>query len=63
MNQKTFLEQLARFQSFLALALMVVALSLASPNFLTVDNTRAAADFHQPLPVARHDAGHSLRRH
>jgi ribose transport system permease protein len=39
MNQKTFLEQLARFQSFLALALMVVALSLASPNFLTVDNT------------------------
>ena len=31
--------ELARFQSFLALALMVIALSLASPNFLTVDNT------------------------
>jgi ribose transport system permease protein len=39
MNRKTFIEQLARFQSFLALALMVIALSLASPNFLTVDNT------------------------
>lgn len=39
MNRKPFLEQLARFQSFLALALMVLALSLASPNFLTVDNT------------------------
>jgi ribose transport system permease protein len=39
MNRKSFTEQLARFQSFLALALMVVALSLASHNFLTVDNT------------------------
>jgi ribose transport system permease protein len=39
MNRKTFNEQLARFQSFLALALMVIALSVASPNFLTVDNT------------------------
>ena len=39
MNRKTFIEQLARFQSFLALALMVIALSLASDNFLTVDNT------------------------
>jgi ribose transport system permease protein len=39
MNRKTFTEQLARFQSFLALALMVIALSLASHNFLTVDNT------------------------
>lgn len=39
MNRKPFIEQLARFQSFLALALMVLALSLASPNFLTVDNT------------------------
>jgi ribose transport system permease protein len=39
MNRKPFTEQLARFQSFLALALMVIALSLASPNFLTVDNT------------------------
>jgi ribose transport system permease protein len=39
MNRKTFIEQLARFQSFLALALMVIALSLASNNFLTVDNT------------------------
>ncbi len=39
MNRKSILEQLARFQSFLALALMVMALSLASPNFLTVDNT------------------------
>jgi len=39
MNRKSFLEQLARFQSFLALALMVMALGLASPNFLTVDNT------------------------
>jgi ribose transport system permease protein len=39
MNRKSFLEQFARFQSFLALALMVIALSLASPNFLTVDNT------------------------
>jgi ribose transport system permease protein len=39
MNRKTFIEQLARFQSFLALALMVIALSLASHNFLTVDNT------------------------
>jgi len=39
MNRKLFTEQLARFQSFLALALMVVALSLASHNFLTVDNT------------------------
>ena len=39
MNRKPFIEQLARFQSFLALALMVIALSLASPNFLTVDNT------------------------
>jgi ribose transport system permease protein len=39
MNRKTFIEQLARFQSFLALALMVIALSVASPNFLTVDNT------------------------
>jgi ribose transport system permease protein len=39
MNRKTFIEQLARFQSFLALALMVIALSVASHNFLTVDNT------------------------
>jgi ribose transport system permease protein len=39
MNRKPFIEQLARFQSFLALALMVIALSVASPNFLTVDNT------------------------
>src|ERR1017187_10518178 len=39
MNRKTFIEQLARFQSFLALALMVIALSVASSNFLTVDNT------------------------
>jgi ribose transport system permease protein len=39
MNRKTFIEQLARFQSFLALALMVIALSVASQNFLTVDNT------------------------
>ena len=39
MNRKSFLEQLARFQSFLALALMGIALGLASPNFLTVDNT------------------------
>jgi ribose transport system permease protein len=39
MNRKTLIEQLARFQSFLALALMVIALSLASNNFLTVDNT------------------------
>jgi ribose transport system permease protein len=39
MNRKTFIEQLARFQSFLALALMVIALSLTSNNFLTVDNT------------------------
>lgn len=39
MNRKTFIEQIARFQSFLALALMVIALSLASNNFLTVDNT------------------------
>jgi ribose transport system permease protein len=39
MNRKSFTEQLARFQSFLALALMVVALSLTSHNFLTVDNT------------------------
>jgi ribose transport system permease protein len=37
--KKPYLEQLARFQSLLALVLMVVALSLASPNFLTVDNT------------------------
>jgi ribose transport system permease protein len=36
---KPYLQQLARFQSLLALVLMVVALSLASPNFLTVDNT------------------------
>jgi ribose transport system permease protein len=39
MNRKTLIEQLARFQSFLALALMVIALSVASHNFLTVDNT------------------------
>jgi ribose transport system permease protein len=39
MNRKTLIEQFARFQSFLALALMVIALSLASHNFLTVDNT------------------------
>ena len=39
MERKPFIEQLARFQSFFALALMVIALSLASPNFLTVDNT------------------------
>jgi ribose transport system permease protein len=39
MDRKPLLEQLAKFQSFLALALMVIALSLASPNFLTVDNT------------------------
>jgi ribose transport system permease protein len=38
MNRKLILEQLARFQSVLALALMAVALSLASPHFLTVDN-------------------------
>jgi ribose transport system permease protein len=36
---KPYLEKFARFQSLLALVLMVVALSLASPNFLTVDNT------------------------
>jgi ribose transport system permease protein len=39
MNPKTFIEQLARFQSFLALGLMVIALRLTSPNFLTMDNT------------------------
>ena len=39
MNRKSFPEQLARFQSLLALLVMVIALSLASPNFLTVDNT------------------------
>jgi len=39
MNRKTYTEQLARFQSFLALALMVIALSLTSHDFLTVDNT------------------------
>src|ERR1019366_3350277 len=39
MKKKTIVEQLARFQSFFALALMVIALSLASHNFLTVDNT------------------------
>jgi len=39
MDRKPFIQHLARFQSFLALALMVIALSLASPNFLTVDNT------------------------
>ncbi len=39
MNQKPFLEKLARFQSLVALVLMVVALSLASSNFLTLDNT------------------------
>ena len=31
-------DHLARFQSLLALAIMVVALSLASENFLTVEN-------------------------
>jgi ribose transport system permease protein len=39
MKRHPALEKLARFQSLLALVLMVVALSLASPNFLTVDNT------------------------
>src|ERR1017187_133409 len=39
MKKKTIVEQLARFQSFFALAPMVIALSLASHNFLTVDNT------------------------
>ena len=39
MNRKPLSEQLARFQSILALAMMVIALSLASHNFLTVDNT------------------------
>ena len=39
MNRKPLTEQLARFQSILALAMMVIALSLASHNFLTVDNT------------------------
>jgi ribose transport system permease protein len=38
-NRKSFFEQLARFQSVLALVVMVIALSLASPSFLTVDNT------------------------
>ena len=31
-------EQLRRFQSLLALALMVIALALTTPTFLTVDN-------------------------
>src|SRR5271168_4165217 len=39
LNRKSFLERLAQFQSLLALALMVLAMSLASPSFLTVDNT------------------------
>jgi len=38
MNRHPCLEKLARFQSLLALVLMVMALSLASPNFLTVEN-------------------------
>jgi ribose transport system permease protein len=38
MNKLNAKEHLARFQSLFALALMVVALSLASENFLTVDN-------------------------
>ena len=39
MHSKPFAQQLKRFQSLLALVLMVLALSVASPNFLTVDNT------------------------
>ncbi len=39
MNRQSLTVQLRRFQSLLALVLMVAALSAASPNFLTVDNT------------------------
>ena len=58
-------EHFARFQSLLALALMVVALSLASDKFLTRRQRpqRAAADLDQSLPVDRHDDGHPVGRH
>ncbi len=36
--QKTHRETLAKFQSLIALALMIVAMSLLSDRFLTVDN-------------------------
>lgn len=38
MNRTRALEHVARFQSLLALALLIVAMSLASDYFLTVDN-------------------------
>jgi ribose transport system permease protein len=38
-TQKNYLEHLRRFQSVLALALMVLALALTTNNFLTVDNS------------------------
>jgi ribose transport system permease protein len=38
-KDKNYLEHLRRFQSVLALALMVLALALTTDNFLTVDNS------------------------
>lgn len=38
MNRRTAKENLTRFQSLAALALMVIALALSTDNFLTVDN-------------------------
>jgi ribose transport system permease protein len=38
-NGKKYLDQLKRFQSVLALALMVIALALMTDKFLTVDNS------------------------
>jgi ribose transport system permease protein len=39
MTNNKFLEQVKRFQSVLALALMIIALALMSDRFLTVDNS------------------------
>ena len=38
-NDRKYLEQFKRFQSVLALALMVIALTLMTDKFLTVDNS------------------------
>jgi hypothetical protein len=61
-NDRKYLEQFKRFQSVLALALMVIALALMTDKFLHGGQQleRAAADLRESLPLHRHDDHHPV---